>query len=113
MGAFLALLAAVGFVNLICQAMANSAVQLAVDPELRGRVMGLYMLAFIGGTPVGAPLIGAITSHYGARAGMLVCGTVPVLAACVVATALARREGRRSPTAIAAGISSAGAAAGR
>jgi MFS family permease len=112
LAAFLALLAAMGFVNLICQAMANSAVQLAVEPELRGRVMGLYMLAFIGGTPVGAPVIGAITSHYGARAGMLVCGAVPVLAACVVAAALARREGRRSP-AIRAGVSSAGAAAGR
>jgi len=94
LGVFLALLAAMGFVNLVCQAMANSAVQLAVAPELRGRVMGLYMLAFIGGTPFGAPVIGAITSHYGARAGMLVCGAVPVLAACVVAAVLARRESR-------------------
>jgi MFS family permease len=110
--AFLSLLAVLGFVNLICQAMANSAVQLAVDPELRGRVMGLYMLAFIGGTPFGAPVIGAITSHYGARAGMLVCGVVPVLAACVVAAALARGDGRR-PAAIGAGVSSAGAVAGR
>jgi MFS family permease len=113
LGVFLALLAAMGFVNLVCQAMANSAVQLAVAPELRGRVMGLYMLAFIGGTPIGAPVIGAITSHYGARAGMLVCGTVPVLAACVVAAALARRDGRPAPAAIRSGISSAGAAAGR
>jgi MFS family permease len=113
MAAFLTLLAAMGFVNLICQAMANSAVQLAVDPELRGRVMGLYMLAFIGGTPFGAPVIGAITSHYGARAGMLVCGAVPVLAACAVAAALARRHGRPAPAAIRAGIPSAGAAAGR
>jgi MFS family permease len=110
MPAFLTLLAAMGFVNLICQAMANSAVQLAVDPELRGRVMGLYMLAFIGGTPFGAPVIGAITSHYGARAGMLVCGAVPVLAACVVAAALARREARRSRPALRAEVSSAGAA---
>jgi MFS family permease len=113
MVAFLSLLAAMGFVNLVCQAMANSAVQLAVEPELRGRVMGLYMLAFIGGTPFGAPVIGAITSQYGPRAGMLVCGVVPVLAACVMAAAMARREGRRHPAAIAAGASSAGAVAGR
>ncbi len=113
MGVFLALLAAMGFVNLVCQAMANSAVQLAVAPELRGRVMGLYMLAFIGGTPFGAPIIGAITSHYGARAGMLICGAVPVLAACVVAAALARRDGRPGHAAIRARISSAGAAACR
>jgi len=91
---FLTLLAAMGFVNLVCQAMANSSVQLAVEPELRGRVMGLYMLVFIGGTPVGAPIVGAVTSHYGARAGMLLCGLVPAAAAVVVAAALSARRRR-------------------
>jgi MFS family permease len=97
MAAFLTLLAAMGFVNLVCQAMANSAVQLAVDPELRGRVMGLYMLVFIGGTPIGAPIVGAITSHYGARAGMAVCGVVPALAAVVTAAAMTRGRSPGSP----------------
>jgi MFS family permease len=92
--AFLALIAAMGLVNLVFQAMANASVQLAVDPRLRGRVMGLYMLVFMGGTPIGAPIIGAITTHFGARAGMAVCGAVPVLAA-VVAAAAAARAGRR------------------
>src|ERR1700677_4354646 len=97
---FLVLLAAMGFVNLVCQAMANSSVQLAVDPEMRGRVMGLYMLVFIGATPIGAPIVGAVTSHYGARAGMLLCGVVPALAAAVTAAALsARRRRGRSGTA--------------
>jgi MFS family permease len=82
---FLVLLIGMGFVNLVCQAMANASVQLAVDPELRGRVMGLYMLVFIGGTPLGAPVIGAVTSHFGARTGMLACGAVPALAAVVMA----------------------------
>jgi MFS family permease len=84
---FLALLAAMGLTNLAFQAMANASVQLAVDSGLRGRVMGLYMLAFIGGTPIGAPLIGVLTSHFGARAGMAVCGAVPLLAAVAVAAA--------------------------
>jgi MFS family permease len=88
---FAVLLAAMGLVNLICQAMANSAVQLAVDPEMRGRVMGLYMLVFIGGTPIGALTVGEITSHYGARAGMAFCGAVPAVAAVIVAVVLARR----------------------
>jgi MFS family permease len=88
---FLTLLVVMGFVNLVCQAMANASVQLAVDPEIRGRVMGLYMLVFIGGTPLGAPVIGAITSHYGARTGMLVCGVIPAVAAVVTAVAVARR----------------------
>ncbi len=94
---FAVLLAAMGLVNLICQAMANSAVQLAVDPEIRGRVMGLYMLAFIGGTPIGALTVGEITSHYGARAGMAFCGAVPAVAAVVVAIVLAAQgtRGRR------------------
>jgi MFS family permease len=81
MAVFLALLVAMGFINLAFQSMANASVQLAVDPEMRGRVMGLYMLAFIGGTPFGAPLIGALTNHFGARAGMAVCGAIPALAA--------------------------------
>jgi MFS family permease len=88
---FLVLLGAMGLVNLAFQSMANASVQLAVDPELRGRVMGLYMLAFIGGTPIGAPLIGALTSHFGPRAGMTVCGVVPVLAAVVAAARIRPR----------------------
>jgi MFS family permease len=94
---FLTLLVIMGFVNLVCQAMANASVQLAVDPEVRGRVMGLYMLVFIGGTPFGAPVIGAVTSHFGARAGMLVCGVTPAVAAVIMAVAVARRTSRERP----------------
>ncbi len=90
---FLLLLGGMGLVNLAFQAMANASVQLAVDPDLRGRVMGLYMLVFIGGTPIGAPVIGALTSQFGARAGMAICGAVPALAAVVAAAA--RRAGVR------------------
>jgi MFS family permease len=91
MAVFLTLLVAMGFLNLAFQSMANASVQLSVDPELRGRVMGLYMLAFIGGTPIGAPVIGALTNHFGARAGMAICGAVPALAAVAVAAATKRR----------------------
>jgi MFS family permease len=91
---FLPAIAAMGFVNLVFQSMANASVQLAVEPRLRGRVMGLYMLVFIGGTPFGAPLIGAVTSHLGARAGMALCGAIPALAAVVTAAAMARARAR-------------------
>ena len=93
MALFLTLLCGMGFGNLVFQAMANSSVQLSIDPELRGRVMGLYMLVFIGGTPIGAPIIGAITNHYGARVGLAVCGIIPVLA---VAVRVAVMAGTRS-----------------
>jgi MFS family permease len=78
---FVALLAVMGFTNLTFQAIANSSTQLWIDPALRGRVMGLYMLVFVGGTPIGAPIIGAITSAWGPRVGMLICGLVPLVAA--------------------------------
>jgi len=94
---FLTLLAGMGFLNLAFQSMANASVQLAVDPQLRGRVMGLYMLGFVGGTPIGAPIVGVLTSQFGARAGMAVCGVVPALAAVAVAAALARRSRRGNP----------------
>jgi len=98
---FLTLLAAMGFLNLAFQSMANASVQLAVTAELRGRVMGLYMLVFIGGTPIGAPIIGALTNQFGARAGMAICGAVPALAAVVMAAALARRRrGERDVAAV-------------
>jgi hypothetical protein len=48
LGTFLGALVALGMVNLALQAMANSSVQSWVDPAVRGRVMGLYMLAFAG-----------------------------------------------------------------
>lgn len=90
---FLVLLIVVGVANLAFQAMANASVQSWVEPAVRGRVMGLYMLVFAGGTPVGAPIIGALTAAYGARAGMAICGIVP-LAACIGLVLLQRRSGR-------------------
>jgi MFS family permease len=81
---FLALLVPMGLANLAFQAMANSSIQLWVHPHLRGRIMGLYMLVFTGGTPIGAPVIGAITNEFGARTGMMVCGAVPAAAAIIL-----------------------------
>ena len=46
---------------------ANTFMQLHTDPGMRGRVMALYMMIFIGGTPLGAPLIGWIGEVSGAR----------------------------------------------
>jgi MFS family permease len=91
---FLPTIAVMGFINLMFQAMANAYVQLAVDPQMRGRVMGLYMLVFIGGTPIGAPFIGWVTSHFGAEAGMITCGAIPAVAAVITAAALARVRSR-------------------
>ena len=45
---------------------ANATMQLGVDPVMRGRVMALYMAVFFGGTPLGAPLVGAVAEAFGA-----------------------------------------------
>jgi MFS family permease len=60
---------------------ANSTVQLSTPPELRGRVMALYMAIFMGGTPVGAPLIGWVGQTFGARWTILVGGFAALLTA--------------------------------
>src|SRR5205085_11345803 len=56
----------------------NSSLQLAVDPPMRGRVMSLYSVVFLGSTPIGAPLVGWLAQAHGPRAG-LVLGAVAAL----------------------------------
>ncbi|MGO4460454.1 MFS transporter [Streptomyces sp. M-16] len=87
---FAALLVPVGMFGLTVNVVANSSVQMATDPEMRGRVMALFMMVFTGGTPVGAPLVGWITDTYGARLGMAAGGLVSLAAALGVAVVLSR-----------------------
>jgi MFS family permease len=63
-------IAFVGFASVTFLAMANSTLQLNTDPQMRGRVMALWAVAFMGSTPIGGPLIGWITSSAGARVGL-------------------------------------------
>jgi MFS family permease len=60
---------------------------------MRGRVMALYFMCFMGGTPVGAPLIGWISEHFGAPWGLILGGAVCVVAGIGAGIWLAR--GRR------------------
>jgi MFS family permease len=73
----------------------NTAVQMGIDAQMRGRVMSLYLLCFFAGTPVGAPVIGWVAERYGPRASIVVGGLVCALVAVVVAAVLARRGGLR------------------
>jgi MFS family permease len=63
-------MAFVGFASVSFLSMANSTLQLSTDPQMRGRVMALWAVAFMGSTPIGGPLIGWITSTAGARVGL-------------------------------------------
>jgi MFS family permease len=63
----------------------NSSLQLASDPAMRGRVMALYSVVFLGSTPIGAPIVGWIAETAGPRAGLLVGGLAALVTGVVVA----------------------------
>ncbi|MER7412366.1 MFS transporter [Streptomyces sp. NHF165] len=92
---FAALMAPIGLAGLTFNVTANSSVQMASDPEMRGRVMSLFMMVFVGGTPIGGPVTGWITDTWGSRAGFLSGGLISALAAVAVAAVLARLAGLR------------------
>jgi MFS family permease len=88
-----ALMLPVGVMIIMVTTAANATMQTGVDPEMRGRVMSVYMVVFLGGTPIGAPLVGVIGEHFGARYAVGGGGLVSILAAVVAAYALARVKG--------------------
>jgi MFS family permease len=72
---------------------ANASVQLTADPAMRGRVMALYMAVFMGGTPIGSPLIGWVGQVYGARATIMIGAiTSLVVGICVVIVLMRQRH---------------------
>ncbi|MGD9485059.1 MFS transporter [Streptomyces sp. TRM70308] len=93
--AFAALMVPVGMIGMTFNVTANSSVQLATEPAMRGRVMSLYMMVFMGGTPIGGPVMGWITDAYGPRVGLLAGGLIALLAAVAVGLLLARTAGLR------------------
>ena len=87
---FTVLLTLVGAANLGFLTSAQSLVQLAVVDHLRGRVVGLYMLVFIGSGALGGPVVGLLAEHVGARSALLVSGMAPALVTILVCRHLAR-----------------------
>lgn len=63
---------------------ANSIVQTSSDPNIRGRVMGLYLLVFMGGTPFGSPFIGVTSELIGIRPTIAICGVIPLCASILI-----------------------------
>lgn len=87
--AFVAL-AAMGWTSVTFLATGNSTLQLQAAPSMRGRVMALWAVAFMGSTPVGGPLIGWVVALAGARIGLGVGGLSCFLAAAIGLIAMAR-----------------------
>jgi MFS family permease len=89
-----------GAVSVTFAAGVNSALQLAVEPGMRGRVMALYSVVFLGSTPIGAPFVGWLAEVLGPRAGLVAGGLAALAAAYGARVAFARAaivaaDGRR------------------
>jgi MFS family permease len=93
----LIVLAGVGWASVSFLAAGNSTLQLGSDPSMRGRVMALWSVAFLGSTPVGGPVIGWVIAETDARIGLVVGGVSALVAGGigVVALASSRRGGLR------------------
>ena len=73
-------MAVTGVAVIIFMSTCNALVQLASRPDMRGRVMALYMVLFLGSTPVGGPIIGWVGQHYGGQWSLLLGGIPSILA---------------------------------
>jgi MFS family permease len=85
-----ALLVPTGAAVLTFTTTANAIVQLGSAPQVRGRVMALYILVFLGGTPLGAPLIGGLAEAFGPRSSIVLGGVVTALSGLVAAVVMTR-----------------------
>ncbi|GAA5190531.1 MFS transporter [Rugosimonospora acidiphila] len=86
----------VGYGSVTFNSYAKTALQLAAAPQMRGRVMALWALAWLGSTPIGGPIIGWAGEHFGARSSLLV-GGVPTLVVGLVTYPLLARLDRGHP----------------
>ena len=88
---FLVMLVPTGIALLTFNTTANAVMQLSVPAEMRGRVMGLYMLVFAGSAPIGSPLIGRLAEIFGPRSSLTIGGVVSLAAVLGVVTFMAPR----------------------
>jgi len=86
----IAALIPLGAASVTFAAGVNSILQIAVEPVMRGRVMALYSIVFLGSTPIGAPLVGWLAEAAGPRAGLVAGGLAALLAAAVAGVAFSR-----------------------
>ncbi|MGW0226823.1 MFS transporter [Actinopolymorpha singaporensis] len=90
---FALMLPFLGFAQLTMITAANAMMQLSVSPEMRGRVISLYSMVFIGSTPFGAPIVGWVGQTFGARWTLIGGGLISLLGTLGAALILTRRQG--------------------
>jgi MFS family permease len=91
----------VGYGSITFNSYAKTVLQLAAKPEMRGRVMALWGLAWLGSTPIGGPIVGWVGQEFGARWSLLIGGVPTILCGLIAFPALAaidrRMAGRPVP----------------
>jgi len=99
LGIELVVLVPTGAAGVAFVAMANGVLQTQTAPEMRGRVMALFSVAFLGSTPIGGPIVGWVSETLGARAGLALGGLAALATATLAAGAVGRplRRGFRAP----------------
>jgi MFS family permease len=88
------MLALLGAAAVTFAATINSTLQLAVAPKMRGRVMALYSVVFLGSTPIGGPLTGWLAETYDPRVALLLAGVTGLSAAWAAQVSFARLRSR-------------------
>jgi MFS family permease len=94
----LAALVFVGYGSITFNSMAKTTLQLASRPEMRGRVMALWGLAWLGSTPIGGPIVGWIGQNAGARWSLVIGGLATLICGILALPALSRIDRRIART---------------
>jgi predicted MFS family arabinose efflux permease len=79
-----------GLSNMLLNTFARATLQLSVVPAMRGRVMAIYVMVFLGGIPIGGPLLGGVLELWGPRVGMAVAGGCTLIGCAAVLVTLRR-----------------------
>jgi MFS family permease len=82
-----------GLTALTMMTAANAFVQMSVAPHIRGRVMALYMAIFMGGTPLGAPVLGWVAEEFGGRWTLVGGGALTMVGTLLATLLFTRRTG--------------------
>jgi predicted MFS family arabinose efflux permease len=80
----------VGLTSIFLISGSNAVIQLRADPSMRGRALALTAVVFLGSTPIGGPIAGAVSEHLGARAGIVLGAVASALAGAWTLRALSR-----------------------
>jgi MFS family permease len=84
----------IGIASLTMITSANATLQMRVAPAMRGRVMALYMMVFMGGTPIGSPIVGWVGEEFGARWTLIGGGVATLIGTALAVLVFSRATGR-------------------